>query len=190
MKNQKFRHNKNLKTVSFLFLTQYFFSLSVVGRRWCNGEKHTFFLFSLAVFLLQNLCVIYPRGRSVHSCSKNYIKNLCCPLIHSLWHTSKILKFNFLTQNFSLSLCVVGPQVMEKHFPFLSLSLSLQNLLCNLPQRKVVSTQLQTGYNGSQRVTTGPNGLERVPSQRVPTGSNVFEGGRGKVNDTFIISPQ
>ena len=66
---------------------------------------------------------------------------------------------------------------MGKHFPFLSLSLSLQNLLCNLPQRKVVSTQLQTGYNGSQRVTTGPNGLKRVPSQRVPTG---LTGGGGE----------
>ena len=96
----------------------------------------------------------------------------------------KILKFNFLTQNFSLSLWWAGD---GETFSF-SLSQSFFSLLCNLPQRKVVSTQLQTGYNGSQRVTTGPNGLERVPSQRVPTGSN--GGGRGKVNDTFIISPQ
>ena len=46
-------HNKNLKTVSFLFLTQYFFSLW-----WAAGDVmgKTFFLFSLAVFLLQNLC--------------------------------------------------------------------------------------------------------------------------------------
>ena len=78
---------------------------------------------------------------------------------------------------------------MGKHFPFLSLSLSLQNLLCNLPQRKVVSTQLQTGYNGSQRVTTGPNGLERVPSQRVPTGSNGFEGGEEERSMTRLLSP-
>jgi hypothetical protein len=93
----------------------------------------------------------------------------------------KILKFNFLTQNF-FSLWWAG-DVMGKTFSF-SLSQSFFSL-CNLPQRKV-STQLQTGYNGSQRVTTGPNGLERVPSQRVPTG---LTGGGGNVNDTFIISP-
>ena len=60
-----------------------------------------------------------------------------------------------------------------------------------LPQRKKVSTHLQTttasntgpnrcqrvttGSNGSQRVTTGPNGL-----QRVPTGPNGFDGGGRK----------
>ena len=78
---------------------------------------------------------------------------------------------------------------MGKHFPFLSLSLSLQNLLCNLPsQRKVVSTQLQTGYNGSQQLTTGPNGLERVPSQRVPTGSNGGRGGEER-SMTRLLSP-
>jgi hypothetical protein len=40
-------HNKNLKTVSFLFLL--ILLLSVVGRRWCNGETFSFFL---SVFLL------------------------------------------------------------------------------------------------------------------------------------------
>ena len=190
MKNQKFRHNKNLKTVSFLFLTQYFFSLSLWWAAGDDDGKHTFFLFSLAVFLHQNLCVIYPRGRSVHSCSKNYIKTY---VVLSSIHCGiiKILKFNFLTQNFSLSLCVVGPQVMGKTYKnfSLSLSLSLQNLLCNLPsQRKVVSTQLQTGYNGSQQLTTGPNGLKRVPSQRVPTGSNGGRGGEER-SMTRLLSP-
>ena len=98
----------------------------------------------------------------------------------------KILKFNFLTQNFSLSLWWAGD---GETFSF-SLSQSFFSLLCNLPQRKVVSTQLQTGYNGSQRVTTGPNGLERVPSQRVPTGSNGFEGGEEERSMTRLLSPQ
>ena len=97
----------------------------------------------------------------------------------------KILKFNFLTQNFSLSLWWAGD---GETFSF-SLSQSFFSLLCNLPQRKVVSTQLQTGYNGSQRVTTGPNGLERVPSQRVPTGSNGFEGGEEERSMTRLLSP-
>jgi hypothetical protein len=105
---------------------------------------------------------------------------MCSPLIHSLWHNKNFKIFLSHTKLLSLSLCVVGPQVMGKTYKnfSLSLSLSLQNLLCNLPsQRKVVSTQLQTGYNGSQRVTTGPNGLKRVPSQRVPTG---LTGGGGE----------
>jgi hypothetical protein len=103
---------------------------------------------------------------------------------HSFIHCGiiKILKFNFLTQNFS-SLCVVGPDD-GKTFSF-SLSQSFFSL-CNLPQRKV-STQLQTGYNGSQRVTTGPNGLERVPSQRVPTG---LRGGGEERSMTRLLSPQ
>jgi hypothetical protein len=91
----------------------------------------------------------------------------------------KILKFNFLTQNF-FSLWWAGD---GKTFSF-SLSQSFFSL-CNLPQRKV-STQLQTGYNGSQRVTTGPNGLERVPSQRVPTG---LTGGEER-SMTRLLSPQ
>ena len=120
---------------------------------------------------------------------------MCSPLIHSLWH-NKNFKI-FLSHTKLLSLCVVGPQVMGKTYKnfSLSLSLSLQNLLCNLPsQRKVVSTQLQTGYNGSQQLTTGPNGLqhnglERVPSQRVPTGSNGFEGGEEERSMTRLLSP-
>jgi hypothetical protein len=114
---------------------------------------------------------------------------MCSPLIHSLWHNKN---FNiFLSHTKLLSLCVVGPQVMGKTYKnfSLSLSLSLQNLLCNLPsQRKVVSTQLQTGYNGSQQLTTGPNGLKRVPSQRVPTGSNGGRGGEER-SMTRLLSP-
>jgi hypothetical protein len=93
----------------------------------------------------------------------------------------KILKFNFLTQNF-FSLWWAGD---GKTFSF-SLSQSFFSL-CNLPQRKV-STQLQTGYNGSQRVTTGPNGLERVP-----TGPNGFQrvwGGGEERSMTRLLSPQ
>ena len=114
---------------------------------------------------------------------------MCSPLIHSLWH-NKNFKI-FLSHTKLLSLCVVGPQVMGKTYKnfSLSLSLSLQNLLCNLPsQRKVVSTQLQTGYNGSQQLTTGPNGLKRVPSQRVPTGSNGGRGGEER-SMTRLLSP-
>ena len=104
---------------------------------------------------------------------------MCSPLIHSLWHNKN---FNiFLSHTKLLSLCVVGPQVMGKTYKnfSLSLSLSLQNLLCNLPsQRKVVSTQLQTGYNGSQRVKTGP----------VTTGSNGGRGGEER-SMTRLLSP-
>ena len=118
-----------------------------------NNKKK---LFSLS---LSSLCVIYPRGFSLSTAPKTTKLMLSS---HSFIHCGiiKILKFNFLTQNFS-SLCVVGPDD-GKTF---SLSQSFFSL-CNLPQRKV-STQLQTGYNGSQRVTTqrvrtGPNGFQRV----------------------------
>jgi hypothetical protein len=80
---------------------------------------------------------------------------------------------------------VVGRWCNWKTFSF-SLSQSFFSL-CNLPQRKV-STQLQTGYNGSQRVTTGPNGLERVP-----TGPNGFQrvwGGGEERSMTRLLSPQ
>ena len=80
---------------------------------------------------------------------------------------------------------MVGRWCNGETFSF-SLSQSFFSL-CNLPQRKV-STQLQTGYNGSQRVTTGPNGLERVPSQRVPTGLR-GEGGEER-SMTRLLSPQ
>ena len=141
---------------------------------------------------LSSLCVIYPRGFSQSTAATKTTKTY---VVLSFIHCGiiKILKFFFLTQNFSLSLslCVVGPQVMGKTYKnfSLSLSLSLQNLLCNLPsQRKVVSTQLQTGYNGSQQLTTGPNGLKRVPSQRVPTGSNGGRGGEER-SMTRLLSP-
>jgi len=116
---------------------------------------------------------------------------MCSPLIHSLWHNKNFNIFLSHTKtSLSLSLCCRARwcKTYKKLFS-LSLSLSLQNLLCNLPsQRKVVSTQLQTGYNGSQQLTTGPNGLERVPSQRVPTGSNGGRGGEER-SMTRLLSP-
>ena len=97
---------------------------------------------------------------------------MCSPLIHSLWHTSKILKFNFLTQNFSLSLslCVVGPDDV-KHTKYFSLSLSLSSLCC------VIYPRGRSSVHSSKRVTTGPNGLQRVRTGPVTPGSNGFEGG-------------
>ena len=71
---------------------------------------------------------------------------------------------------------------MGKTYKNFSLSQSFFSLLCNLlHQRKVVSTQLQTGYNGSQRVKTGP----------VTTGSNGFDRGRGgeERSMTRLLSP-
>ena len=154
------------KTVSF-FISQKknIDSLSVVGRRWWK------FLFSLSVLLLQYLCNLPQRFLSVHS-SKNY-KNLCCPLIHSLWHNKRNKNFSFSHK--TSSLCVVGPVM---YFPFLSLSLS--SLCVIYPRGRSV--------HSSKRVTTGPNGLQHNGLERVPTGSNGFDGGGGKVNDTFIIS--
>ena len=79
---------------------------------------------------------------------------------------------------------MVGRWCNWKTFSF-SLSQSFFSL-CNLPQRKV-STQLQTGSNGSQRVPTGPKGF-----QRVPTGPNGLQrvrgGGGGMINDPYIVS--
>ena len=109
---------------------------------------------------------------------------MCCPLIHSLWHNKNFKIFLSHTKLLSLSLCVVGPQVMGKTYKNFSLSQSFFSLLCNLPsQRKVVSTQLQTGYNGSQRVTTGQNGSRHNGFQRVPTG------GEEERSMTRLLSP-
>ena len=88
----------------------------------------------------------------------------------------KILKFNFLTQNFSLSLCCRAAGDV-KHTKNFSLSLSLSSLCC-----VIYYPRGRSSVHSSKRVTTGPNGLqhnglERVPSQRVPTG---LTGGRRK----------
>ena len=128
------------------------------------------FLFSLS---LSSLCVIYPRGRSVHS-SKNYKTYVLLSFIHSFIvayfknNSNKKPPYILLKFLLILLLSVVGRwcNLNLKHFPFFSQSFFS---LCNLPQRKV-STQLQTGSNGSQRVPTGPNGF-----QRVPTGPNGFQ---------------
>ena len=104
---------------------------------------------------------------------------MCSPLIHSLWHNKNFKIFLSHTKLLSLSLCCRAAGDGENIQKLFSLSQSFFSLLSNLPsQTKVVSTQLQTGYNGSQRVTTGPNGLKRVPSQRVQTG--LRGGGRRK----------
>ena len=128
-------------------------------------------------FLSQNIqifkigVIYHHRGFSpVHSSTK--LHKLILSFIHSLSHNSKILKFFFLTQNFfSLWWACVR---WCKTFSF-SLSQSFFSLLCNLPQQRKVSTQLQTDSNRSQRVTTGYNG-----SQRVTTGSNSGDGGGRK----------
>ena len=128
-------------------------------------------------FLSQNLqifkigVIYHHRGFSQSTAQQNYINLSSHSFIHC--RKNKILKFFFLTQNFfSLWWACVR---WCKTFSF-SLSQSFFSL-CNLPQQRKVSTQLQTVSNGSQRVTTGYNG-----SQRVTTGSN-SGGGGGKVND-------
>jgi hypothetical protein len=120
---------------------------------------------------LSSLCVIYPRGFSLST------KNYKTYVVLSFIHCGILQKFFFLTQNFSLWWAGDG-------FSF-SLSQSFFSLLCNLPQRKVVSTQLQN----SKRVTTGPNGLQRVTTGPVPTGSNGFDGGGEERSMTRLLSP-
>jgi hypothetical protein len=140
----------------------------------------------LSVFLLSlSLCNNPPSYRflSVHSCSK--LQKLMLSS-HSLWHNKNLIYIIKISHTKLLfSLCTPGD--VKHSQTFLSLSLSLQNL-CNLPQRKVVSTQLQNSKtpNGLQRVPTGYNGLERVP-----TSPNGFErGGEEERSMTrFIISP-
>ena len=67
-----------MKFKNLIFLSHTKLLLSVVGRRWCNGEN--IFLFSLAVFLLQNLCnlPLPPKGFSqstaaAAAAAQNYI---------------------------------------------------------------------------------------------------------------------
>ena len=121
------------------------------------GKTYIFPFFSRS---LSSLCVIYPYSNnlSVHSCYKNY-KNLCSPLIHSLWH-NKNFKI-FLSHTKLLSLCVVGPQVMGKTYKNFSLSLSvfLFKICCVIYHHRGRSS-----VHSSKRVTTGPNSLQRVPT--------------------------
>jgi hypothetical protein len=143
----------------------------------------------LSVFLLSlslSAIIHHHTGFSQSTAAQNY-KNLCCPLIHCDTNKNLIYIIKISHTKLLFSLCTPGD--VKHSQTFLSLSLSLQNL-CNLPQRKVVSTQLQNSKRvttGPKRVTTGPNGLERVPSQRVPTGSN---GGGGEERSmTRLLSP-
>ena len=111
---------------------------------------------------------------------------MCSPLIHC--GIIKILTFNFLTQNFSLSLCCRAAGDVKHTFFLFSLAVFLFKICCVIYHHRGRSS-----VHSSKRVTTGPNGLQRVRTGPVTTGSNGFqrgEGGRGKVNDTFIISPQ
>jgi hypothetical protein len=105
----------------------------------------------LSVFLLSlSLCNNPPSYRflSVHSCSK--LQKLMLSS-HSLWHNKNLIYIIKISHTKLLfSLCTPGD--VKHSQTFLSLSLSLQNL-CNLPQRKVVSTQLQNSKT--------PNGFER-----------------------------
>ena len=158
MKNQKFHCGILQNRFIFYFSKKKISSL-------CGGPQvmENIFLFSLSLLLLQNLCNLPQRFLSVHS-SKNY-KNLCCPLIHSLWHNKRNKNFSFSHK--TSSLCVVGPVM---YFPFLSLSLS--SLCVIYPRGRSV--------HSSKRVTTGPNGLQHNGLERVPTGSNGFDGGGRK----------
>jgi hypothetical protein len=79
-----------------------------------------------------------------------------------LWHTSKILTFFFLTQNFSLSLCCRAAGDGENiHFSFsLSLSVFLFKICCLIYYHH----RGRSSVHSSKRVTTGPNSLQRVPT--------------------------
>ena len=80
---------------------------------------------------------------------------------------------------------------MGKHFPFLSLSLS--SLCCVIyHHRGRSSVHSSKTPNGLQRVPTGYNGSQRVRTGPVPTGSNGFDGGRGgeERSMTRLLSPQ
>ena len=100
---------------------------------------------------------------------------------HSFIHCGiiKILKFNFLTQNFSLCCRAAGD---VKHTFSFSLSLSLSSLCCVIYPRGRSSVHSSKTPNGLQRVPTGYNG-----SQRVPTG---LRGGGGEERSmTRLLSP-
>ena len=95
----------------------------------------------------------------------------------------KILKFFFLTQNFSLSLslcCRAAGDVKHTKKKLFSLSVFLFKICC------VIYPRGRSSVHSSKRVTTGPNGLERVPSQRVPTG---LTGGGEERSMTRLLSP-
>ena len=115
---------------------------------------------------------------------------MCCPLIHSLWHTSKILKFNFLTQNFSLSLslCCRAAGDVKHTKKLFSLSVFLFKICCVIyPRGRSSVHSSKTPTNGLQRV---PNGLQRVRTGPVTTGSNGFEGGGEEERSmTRLLSP-
>ena len=140
------------KTVSFLFLTQYFFSLWWAAGD-VMGKTYIFPFFSLS---LSSLCVIYPyRGFSLSTATKTTKTYVLLSFIHC--GIIKILKFNFLTQKLlSLSLCVVGPDDV-KHTKNFSLSQSFFSLCVIYPRGR-------SSVHSSKRVTTGPNGLQRVPT--------------------------
>jgi len=146
---QKFRHTSKIILINthlnIIISLNKKFLLSVVAR-----ETYIFPFLSQNIQIFKIGVIYHHRGFSpVHSSTK--LHKLILSFIHSLSHNSKILKFFFLTQNFfSLWWACVR---WCKTFSF-SLSQSFFSL-CNLPHQRKVSTQLQTGYNGSQRVTTG-----------------------------------
>ena len=122
-------------------------------------KTYIFPFFSLS---LSSLCVIYHRGFSQSTAPKTTKTYVVLSFIHC--GIIKILKFFFLTQNF-FSLCCRAGDVF-------SFSLSLSSLCVIYPRGRSV--------HSSKRVTTGPNGLQRVRTGPVPTGSNGFDGGGRK----------
>jgi len=117
---------------------------------------------------------------------------MCSPLIHSLWHNKNFKIFlshtKLLSLSLSLSLCcrAAGDVKTYKKLFSLSLSVFLFKICCVIYHHRGRSS-----VHSSKRVTTGPNGLQRVRTGPVTTGSNGFDGGRGgeERSMTRLLSP-
>ena len=148
------------------------------------------FIWNIFSLSLSSLCVIYPRGRSVHS-SKNY-KTYVVLSKNSLWHT--LIKFKsppkiFLSLNIS-SLCGGPDDLMLIWIPFFSQSFFS---LCNLPQRKVSTQPLV--INLSSPTPSNPLIKYKFLGVKVKLGSEiryvfqqVWGGGGGMIFYLFIVS--
>ena len=101
---------------------------------------------------------------------------MCSPLIHSLWHNKNFKIFLSHTKLLSLSLCCRAAGDGENIQKLFSLSVFLFKICCVIYHHRGRSS-----VHSSKRVTTGPNGLQRVRTGPVTTGSNGFQrGGRRK----------